>query len=636
MKGHKKRSSGKPLRKKLKLSSGRLALWVLAALFAAGIYFFYDLPGMDEVKPLDSKPSITILANDGALVARYGGLQGEILGIKDLPRHLIEAVLSVEDRRFYRHFGIDPMGLARAMLMNVRAGRWVQGGSTITQQLAKNLFLTPDKTIRRKVQEALLALKIERKFSKNEILAAYLNRAYFGAGAYGVDAAARTYFNKPAPQLTLWEGAVLAGLLKAPSRFSPAANPELAQKRAEAVIEIMKDAGYLDARTTSREIKKIKIHRVGALAGDLNRYFSDWVIDQIDSFIAGADGDIVVRTTLDPGMQLLAEAKQKALFRKIKPQDKVAQAALVTETPEGAVLAMIGGVDYKTSQFNRAVQAQRQPGSAFKPLVYLAALESGLRPDNLIEDAPIRDGAYRPANYDNRYYGIVTLTEALAQSMNTATIRLLRLAGVERLIDVAARMGFAARLEPELSTGLGTAAVTLLELTNAYAIIANGGHVVWPYAVLSIVDGRGRLLYRRTGLEHPLVFSGRDIAALDGMLVQAIARGTGQAAQLSRGHAAGKTGTTQNYRDAWFIGYTDKLVTGVWMGNDDDTPMQRVTGGKYPAQFWHDYMNEAINFEVPEFVPESPAPGDDEFSGMLDRWSAGFSKTRFDAPVYNK
>jgi penicillin-binding protein 1A len=603
-------------------SLSKPVLWAIAALFALGVYFLYDLPDIDKVKPLDTKPSITFLANDGTLIARYGGLQGNVLGMKDFPEHLIEAVLSVEDRRFYSHFGVDPLGLARAMLMNLRAGRWAQGGSTITQQLAKNLFLTPDKTLRRKVQEALMALQIEHKFTKNEILEAYLNRVYFGAGAYGVDAAARTYFSKPPSQLTLWESAVLAGLLKAPSRFSPATNPELAQKRAEVVIGAMKDAGYLDARTTALEIRNAKSRLTRSMTGDSSRYFSDWVLSQIDSFITAADGDIVVKTTLDPKLQRLAEEKQKALFRRIKPEDKVTQLALVTEDLNGAILAMLGGVDYKTSQFNRAIQAERQPGSAFKPFVYLAALENGSSPDDLIEDAPIKEGDYRPDNYDDKYFGTVTLTQALAKSLNTATIRLLQQTGIEKLIDVAARMEFKGALKPELASGLGTDEVTPLELTNAYAIIANGGYTVWPYAVLSIRDGRGQLLYQHAELEHPRAFSGGDISALDDMLVQVVAQGTGTAAQLSRGHAAGKTGTTQNYRDAWFLGYTDSLVTGVWMGNDDDTPMARITGSKYPAQLWHDYMDEAIDVEVPEFAPESSAPDNDNFSGMLERWSS--------------
>lgn len=623
--------------KKHKLQGKKRILWLLALFVAAMVYFLYDLPDIDNVKPLETKPSITILANDGTLIARYGGMQGNTVKMRDLPQHLVAAVLSVEDRRFYWHFGIDPLGLARAMWVNLRHGRWVQGGSTITQQLAKNMFLTPDKTIRRKVQEAIMALRIEHKFTKAEILLAYLNRVYFGAGAYGIDAASKTYFRKPPAQLTLPESAMLAGLLKAPSHFSPATNPKRAEERAKVVIRAMHDAGHLDEKTAARQMEKVHAQTPHAMSGDLNHYFSDWVIDQIDSFIATTDSDIVVKTTLDPKLQLMAEAKQKALFKRIKPEDKVTQAAVLTEAPDGAILAMTGGVDYAASQFNRATQARRQPGSTFKPFVYLAALEAGFDPDTKIEDAPLREGSYRPDNYDNKYYGTVTLTDALAHSLNTATIRLLQLVGISQLIDVADRMGFAGRLKPELSSALGTDEVNLLELTNAYTIIANGGRAVWPYAVLSIKDGDGHLIYQYEGAEQTQVFSRRDIYMLDSMLVQVIARGSGQAAQLSRGHTAGKTGTTQNYRDAWFLGYTDKLVTGIWMGNDDNTTMNRVTGGKYPAQLWHDYMNEAINFDIPVFRPETfPSQSDDGgFSSLLERWSSPATPDR-QAPVYNK
>lgn len=595
-------------------------IWGAAALVVAGVYLLYDLPDIDRVKPLDTRHSITLQASDGTLIMRYGGVQGDILKMKDIPQYLVAAVMAVEDRRFYHHIGVDPIGLARAMVANTLAGRWVQGGSTITQQLAKNMFLTPEKTLRRKVQEAIMAFQIEHRFNKDEILVAYLNRVYFGAGAYGVDAAAKTYFSKNARELTLFESAMLAGLLKAPSRFSPAANPDLALARTKVVIAAMQDAGYIDEKTAAREISQGRIRVVRALAGDLNRYFADWIIDQIDGFIATSESDLYVRTTLNPKLQLLAEARQAALFKKINPEDKVSQAALVTLAKDGAVLAMTGGVDYADSQFNRATQALRQPGSAFKPFVYLAAIEAGFDPDTKVEDAPIREGRYRPGNYDNKYFGTVTLTEALARSMNTATVRLLQLVGVGKMMDVAARLNFEHMPKPELSAGLGTGEMTLLELTNAYAIIANGGYAVMPYAILSIEDEDGNLLYQYEAPEETQAFSGRDIALLDGMLEQAVAQGTGEAAQLSRGHVAGKTGTTQNYRDAWFVGYTDHLVTGVWMGNDDNTPMRGVTGGKYPAQLWRSYMNEAIHFDTAPL--KKPASGGTGFFDMLNRWSA--------------
>jgi penicillin-binding protein 1A len=608
-------------------------IWGIAGFFLLLSYFIYDLPAADRVKPLDVRPGIVILANDGTVLARYGGLKGDTVFIEDLPPYLIAAVLAIEDRRFYSHFGIDPLGLARAMWVNLKAGRFVQGGSTITQQLAKNLFLTPNKTLRRKAQEALMALWIERKFTKDQILGAYLNRVYFGAGAYGVDSAARVYFGHGARQLTLWESAVLAGLLKAPSRYSPATNPELAEERAKVVIRAMQDAGYLSADMAGKEIRHLKSNPAMDVAGGASRYFTDWLIDQIDSFVAVAERDIVVHTTLDPRLQLLAEEKQAGLLSSVPAEEKISQAALVTLGRDGAVLAMTGGVDYGASQFNRATQARRQPGSSFKPFVFLAALEAGFSPGDKIEDAPIRNGSYRPGNYDDKYYGAVTLTQALAKSLNTATVRLLSAIGVARLIDVAARMGFTSPLPFELSTGLGTAEVSLLELANAYAIIANGGYAVTPYAVLSIKDGDGNILYRHEYGGYTRNFSARDMNDLGDMLVQAVAQGTGQAAQLSKGLVAGKTGTTQNYRDAWFVGYTDRLVTGIWMGNDDNTGMKGVTGGKYPARLWRAYMNEAINIDIP--IDTGNVSGASPFSDLLKKWSSGGWQGS-DQPVYNQ
>jgi len=628
--------------------AGRIAVFGLLAFGAAAIYFLYDLPSMDNVKPLDTRPSIVVLADDGTLIARYGGLQGTVLTLNEIPESLKDAVLSVEDRRFYHHFGIDLLGITRAMFTNLMARHWVQGGSTLTQQLAKNLFLTPDKTLRRKIQEAIMALRIEHRYTKDQILLAYLNRVYFGDGAYGVDAAARTYFNKPAKKLTLYESAVLAGLLKAPSHFSPANNPDLAMARAKVVIKTMQEAGYIDAATAARVTRNAKEPGLRPMAGDLNHYFADWVISQVDSFITDTGSDVYVKTTLDPKLQLMAESKQKSLFKKIPPKDNVTQAALITESPDGAILAMIGGVDYADSQYNRATQALRQPGSSFKPFVYLAALEAGFTPDYQIDDSKLTEGSYRPENFDNEYFGTVTLADALKHSLNTATIRLLKMVGVEKMVDVATRMGFTHLPKPELSAGLGADEVDLLELTNAYAIIGNGGTQVWPYAVLTIKDGAGNLLYQRTPPSPMQAFSHDNIANLDLMLSGVVEPGgTGQSAKLSHGHTAGKTGTTQNYRDAWFIGYSDHLVTGVWMGNDDGTSMNKVTGGKYPAQLWHNYMEEVINFNTPVFVPEStqfvePANGD--FSGVLNRWSAtpnegdeqhGFVGDK-SAPVYNR
>lgn len=607
-----------------------LGLFGFAAFVILLAWFAYDLPDTRNVQPVDKRPSITVLAHDGTMVARYGGLTGELVNVRDLPPYVGTAVMAIEDRRFYSHFGVDPLGLARAMMVNVREGRFAQGGSTITQQLAKNLFLTPDKTIRRKVQEAMLAMVIEWRHDKDEIMSAYLNRVYYGSGAFGIDSAARTYFGKTAADLTLWESAILAGLLKAPSRYAPTANPKLSRDRARVVVAAMTDAGFISNSERDQEIKRGQIELAGSSeAGDLNRYFSDWIINQIDSFVANNDRDIVVRTTLDIGLQKLAEEKIDAHVAALKPEEKGMQAALVTLGKDGAVLAMIGGTDYTESQFNRATQAMRQPGSAFKPAVFLAALEAGFDADTVIEDAPITTGKYRPKNHDGKYYGPVTLTDALALSMNTATIRLLEQVGVNRLIDVARRLGFTQRVAPELASGLGASETTLVELTNAYAVIANGGYAIWPYAVLSVEDARGNVLYHHASVSAARLFTARDIGALDSMLVQVIARGTGQAAQLSHGHVAGKTGTSQNYRDAWFVGYTDSVITGVWMGRDDSTAMKRVSGGGYPARLWRSYMEPASAASIPVFTPElqrsgpMTSGGGDGFSNMLNRLFGG-------------
>jgi len=584
---------------------GKLIVGLFIALLLFVGYFVYDLPDIENVKPLDTRPHIVVLANDGSKIASYGDNKSKNVELKDVPQHLIEAVLSIEDRRFYHHFGIDPIGIARAMVANVRAGHFVQGGSTITQQLTKNLFLTPDKTLRRKIQEALMALQIEFKYTKNEILSAYLNRVYFGAGAYGVDSAAHTYFNKDLKNITLWESAILAGLLKAPSRYSPATNPELAKERAQSVIESMKEAGYINKNSKVAVTETIRPN-IASYNKALNNYFADWIINQIDSFVTTSDGGIIVKTTLSPKLQLLAEKNLVDLHNKISKSERVGQMALVTQAHDGAVLAMIGGADYKRSEFNRATQARRQPGSVFKPFVYLAALENGFKPDDEIMDEPINENGYRPENYDGRYYGKISLQKALQRSLNSATINLLKEVGFESLISVVERAGLDITINHELSAALGTNEVSLLSITNAYNIFSNGGKAVWPYAILSIENGNGEVLYQRTPFEYQQVFSSDNTERLNYMLEKVIdEEGTGYGAKYrTNSRLAGKTGTTQNYRDAWFIGFNDKYTTGVWMGNDDNSPTNRIAGGKYPAMLWRDYMMQASYLNVPEFVQQ--------------------------------
>ena len=590
---------GKAPRKRKRTVLRTLLRWgVLASLWGliAGVlmlgYFALTLPDTADLTVAARRPSITLLAADGSLIATYGDLFGEPLKLSEMPKYLPQAVIATEDRRFYSHFGLDPIGLARALVVNLRAGHVVQGGSTITQQLAKNLFLTPERTFKRKVQEMLLALWLEHRFSKEQILEIYLNRVYLGAGAYGVDAAARRYFGKSAREVNLYEAAVIAGLLRAPSRFSPANDRELAAGRAHQVLDNMVAAGFLSGDQASRaESQRTQLAQVTATRSG-SRYFSDWASDQVSGFTGLGSRDLTVVTTLDPRLQ---DAAERAIAETLNTEGEkagVSQGALVAMSPDGAVRALVGGRDYGESQFNRATQAQRQPGSSFKPFVYLAALEHGVRPQDRIVDAPVRIGTYQPHNYGNKYMGEVTVAEALAQSLNSVAVQLEQRVGVDNVVAAAHRLGISSELNRDLSLALGTADVTLMELTAAYAAFASGGQGAWPYAIVEVRDKGGTVLYHRQGSGPGEVIQPGIAGARNQMLAGVIDHGTGKAAQIGR-PVAGKTGTTQDYRDAWFEGFTADIVTGVWFGNDDNTPMNNVTGGTLPARTWHAFMLEA-------------------------------------------
>lgn len=593
-----------------------LALW--GALIVAGIVTYYamTMPDIEDVKMLERKPSITLEAADGTVIARYGGLKGEDVDVSDLPQPVIAAFLSIEDRRFYSHFGIDPIGFTRAMLTNVREARFVQGGSTITQQLAKNMFLTPDKTIRRKIQEALLALWLESEYTKDEILTAYLNRVYFGAGAYGIDSAAKTYFGKPAHDLSLYQSAVLAGLLKAPSRYSPAANPKAAKERAAVVLKAMEDAGYITEKQRKNPQAKGDIALEKSVNPDANRYFTDWAISDIETMIGGPiRADIIVKTTLNPRLQTAAAKALKDMIEANGAELKASQGAIVTQSFDGAVLALVGGKDYGESEYNRASTAERQPGSSFKPFVFLAALERGFPPGTQILDAPFTSGKYRPQNYDGKYHGDVNMATALALSLNTATIRLLQAEGVDALIDTAKRAGVTRKLRGELSLGLGSQEMTLLEMNTAYTAIANGGFRVKPYGILEIIDVNGKELYSRKQPQFERTLVRNAVGNVKTMMRYVVSGGTGTAASVGGTDIMGKTGTSQDYRDAWFIGFNDNLVTGVWMGNDDNSSMSRVSGGKLPAQLFRTYMTEALNGRTVLF--DAQMPYDSAIAGLF-------------------
>ncbi|WP_434616416.1 transglycosylase domain-containing protein [Azospirillum sp. B2RO_4] len=577
------------------------AIWCGIGLGAVLAWFALDLPDISKVAQFERRASITVLAADGSEFARFGDLHGTTLSVKDLPPHLVDAVLAIEDRRFYSHFGIDPLGLARAIYVNWRSGRAVQGGSTITQQLAKNLFLTPEKSLKRKIQEAMLALWLESRFTKDQILTAYLNRVYLGAGTFGVDAAARTYFGKPATEVDIRESAVLAGLLKAPSRYAPSSNPDESAERARVVMAAMLDAGYLtqaqyDAARTAKPSPK---RRPG---GD-GRYFADWVTDLVPGFAGPDHGDVIVRTTLDLRMQRAAEQRMEALLAGPGAAANVRQGALVAMSPDGAVRALVGGRDYDSSEFNRATQALRQPGSAFKPFVYLAALEAGWTPDSLIDDAPVQLGNWSPGNYDGKYRGSITLASALAHSSNTATARLIDRVGTDRVRRIASDLGISSPLTRDLSLSLGTSEVTPLELVRAYAGIANRGVPVWAYAITEIRSRDGVVLYRRQGGGGAPVVDPAHAVQLARMMSGVLDYGTGRSARLNR-PAAAKSGTTQDYHDAWFVGFTADLVAGVWLGNDNNDPMKKVTGGTLPAKLWREFMLDAHAGK-----PARPLPG---------------------------
>jgi penicillin-binding protein 1A len=604
-----------------------LALW--GAIIGGGVlgYFALTLPDTKQLTVAERRPSVTVLANDGTTIASLGDLFGQPLTLKEMSPYLPQAVVATEDRRFYSHFGIDPIGLIRAGMTDLRAGHVVQGGSTITQQLAKNLFLTPERSLARKIRETLLAVWLERRFTKDEILEIYLNRVYLGAGTYGVDAAAHRYFNKSAGKLDLYESAVIAGLLKAPTRFSPTNDRDKSAARAAQVLANMVEAGYISGMDAIAAEK-----RSSALAAASNirpgtRYFADWIADQVRDFAGTADRDLTVRTTLDPRLQAAAEAAISDTLARHGQKMAVSQGALVAMAPDGAVRAMVGGRDYNQSQFNRATQAQRQPGSSFKPFVYLAGLEAGLQPGDHFIDAPIRIGNWQPHNYLDRYQGDMTLAEGLAQSINTIAVQVAQRAGVPNVIAVANRLGITSGLAADASIALGTNEVNLLELVSAYAPFANGGNGVLGYGITEIRDSAGKVVYQRTGSGTGPVIAPDQVGMMNQMLTGVIGHGTGKAATLPR-PVAGKTGTTQDYRDAWFIGYTADLVAGVWFGNDDNSPMAKVTGGSLPAAAWHSFMLTAMKGlpvrALPSAQPpESPGASASAFDNLLGSLGLG-------------
>ena len=579
------------------------SLWGLVGVVGIMLWYGLQLPHASTWAVPQRPPNVQIVSIDGSLIGNRGDTGGEAVRIEQLPAHMANAVIAIEDRRFRYHFGLDPIGLTRAMSRNIRARRLVEGGSTLTQQLAKNMFLTPERSFRRKVQELVLALWLEAKFSKDEILEMYLNRVYFGAGAYGVDAAALRYFAKSARLVTVPEAAMLAGLLRAPSYYSPVRNPERARDRAATVLAAMASAGLISP-DTEKSARKDPARIAARPASRSENYIADWIMDQLPSYLGSVNQDIVVQTTVDSRLQRAAEA---ALVVGLETRGKelgVGNGALVAIDGTGAIRAMVGGRDYAASQFNRATQARRQPGSSFKPFVYLAAIERGLSPESVRVDEPVRFGNWTPKNYSNKYRGPVTLRTALALSINTIAAKLAVEVGPAAVVETAHRMGINSALAPNASIALGTSEVTLLEMAAAYTPFANGGFAVLPHAISRITTADGNVVFERQGSGFGQVVAPDGIAMMNDMLQATLEIGTGRKAAIDGWPAAGKTGTSQDFRDAWFVGYTANLTAGVWLGNDDSTPTKRASGGNLPAEIWHDFMTAAH-----QGVPVASLPG---------------------------
>ncbi len=579
-----------PRRRLLARLAGLLPTLLLLGLGAWVVLFLVmapRLPDTDELFRESRQAKVTVLAADRSIIAVRGSSGARFVQLDEISPLLVDAVIATEDSRFRHHFGIDPIGLARAAVDNVRAGEVVAGGSTITQQLAKNLYLTPERSFARKLQELTFAIWLETQLDKDQILTLYLNRVYLGAGAYGVEAASRRYFGKAAKELTLPEAAMLAGLLKAPSSLAPTNDLDRARLRAAVVLGRMQDEGMITAEQATAA--RLKPARLAPETDEIGAYFVDWVLDGLTDHLGKPEQDLVVQTTLDRKLQVAAETAVTKTLAQSSKRGPVGQAAVVVLDTTGAVRAMVGGRNHRTSPFNRAVNAHRQPGSAFKPFVYLTAVEAGWKAGNTIDDRPLRIGGWRPANFDGKFRGPITLDEAFAHSVNTSAIRLAQTVGPDKVAAKAHLLGVASDLQPVPSIALGTSEVTLLELTGAYLPFASGGIRRPLFGVVDVTDAGGKVYYRYVPTEVRVIAPAA-AAAMDGLLVSVVATGTGRAADLGDRPAAGKTGTTQDGRDAWFVGYSGSYIAGVWLGNDDNRPMKGVLGSNLPAQIWRQAM----------------------------------------------
>lgn len=605
----------------LRLMRVSLNLLVVMAVVTVALlaYLAYTLPLSEDFEQKHLQFSTTLVAANGEIFAMRGQFRGDILDLKHIPRHLAQAVVSIEDHRFYDHFGLDPIGMARAAVVNTFAGEVRQGGSTITQQLAKLMFLSSERTFKRKVQEAMIALWLEHRLSKDEILVRYLNKVYLGAGAYGIDGAAQRYFNKSARELTLAESAMLAGLIRAPSFLAPTHNIEAARERARLVLRSMINNGFITQATAeTADIDKLvlAVNPTTEITSG-SRYFADWVAAEARDALGPLSADLTVQTTLNVPLQQLAETTLRHWLDEEGSKRNVQQGAMVVLDHEGAVLAMVGGRDYDESEFNRATQARRQPGSLFKLFVYLAAFDAGMTPDTMMVDQPVKVDGWEPQNYGDRYRGPVSLRVAFADSINSVAVQLTEQVGRGRVIGAARSLGVQSPLKAHPSLALGASEVTLMEMAAAYDAMAADVKRVVPFGIRYIRGQSGKLYEHRAAKisQQEATLPWHRAEMLD-LLVSTVETGTGKAAKLSA-PVAGKTGTTQDYRDAWFVGFTADIVAAVWLGNDDSSPTDRVTGGDLPARIWRDFIAAAYQLDgVPKKKTEllagiKPAPAAD-------------------------
>jgi len=612
-------SKGKPARQKpkqkprrwfwLKLSlAGITTLAIIGAIGAAIVwnYLFSNMPALPETETLwTAKREQAYEFRDvkGDLIAVRGPLYGRVVDVSELPAYVPQAFIAAEDKRFYEHDGADTTAIARALWSNWRSGRTVSGASTITQQLIKNLVLDSQQTYRRKAQEMRLAQQLETRLTKDEIIPLYLNRIYFGSSAYGIDAAAEEYFGKPARELTLGEAALLATLPKAPSRLALDNNLEGARQRQLYVLTEMVNSGFItEAQKNAAYTAPVTLAEPTSAATEFG-YILDMVTERLGQILPDAPGDLVITLSIDADLQRQAAQTLAARIEKDGLPADATQAALVLIHPEGGVAALVGGVDYEASKYNRATQAKRQPGSSFKAFVFAAALQNGIDPFSAYEDKPVKFGKWEPKNYSPGYYGPVTVSEAFAKSLNTVAAQIGNEIGEARIVALARSFGINSPLEPLPSIALGSQEVSLYELTSAFGTFAKSGNRLDPYFITHVTDSRGQVIYERKDSDPIPIYPVNLARDMNAMLARVVQAGTGGQARVENWTVAGKTGTSQDWRDAWFVGFTAEMVGGVWVGNDDDSPMKRVSGGGLPASIWSEVMTLALTDSEPAPLP---------------------------------